>query len=128
MAKELLADYPLTAERYDEMLAAPLEPRAHWKPLLESLAAERAERMRERLQAVQRQVRENGVTYNVYADPQGADRPWELDLLPYTSIRMRLSSVARCAIAASIAAHSCGAMMSGRRSSSQGRSAPCGSA
>jgi uncharacterized circularly permuted ATP-grasp superfamily protein/uncharacterized alpha-E superfamily protein len=27
-------------------------------------------------------VRENGVTYNVYADPQGADRPWELDLLP----------------------------------------------
>ena len=82
MAKELLADYPLTAERYDEMLAAPLEPRAHWKPLLESLAAERAERMRERLQAVQRQVRENGVTYNVYADPQGADRPWELDVLP----------------------------------------------
>ena len=29
-----------------------------------------------------RQMRENGVTYNVYADPQGADRPWELDLLP----------------------------------------------
>jgi uncharacterized circularly permuted ATP-grasp superfamily protein/uncharacterized alpha-E superfamily protein len=82
MAKELLADYSLTAERYDEMLAAPLEPRAHWRPLLESLAAERAERMRERLQAVQRQVRENGVTYNVYADPQGADRPWELDVLP----------------------------------------------
>ena len=27
-------------------------------------------------------MRENGVTYNVYADPQGADRPWELDLLP----------------------------------------------
>ena len=38
--------------------------------------------MRERLHSVQRQVRENGVTYNVYADPQGADRPWELDLLP----------------------------------------------
>jgi uncharacterized circularly permuted ATP-grasp superfamily protein/uncharacterized alpha-E superfamily protein len=31
---------------------------------------------------VHNQVRENGVTYNVYADPQGADRPWELDLLP----------------------------------------------
>jgi uncharacterized circularly permuted ATP-grasp superfamily protein len=82
MAKELLADYPLSAARYDEMFAAPLEPREHWRPLLESLAAERAERMRERLLAVQRQVRENGVTYNVYADPQGADRPWELDVLP----------------------------------------------
>ncbi|MGH8726350.1 MAG: circularly permuted type 2 ATP-grasp protein, partial [Burkholderiales bacterium] len=82
MSRELLADYPLTAERYDEMFAAPLEPRAHWKPVLDRLAAEPAERMRVRLQAVQRQVRENGVTYNVYADPQGADRPWELDLLP----------------------------------------------
>ena len=25
---------------------------------------------------------ENGVTYNVYADPQGRDRPWQLDTLP----------------------------------------------
>ena len=82
MAKELLAEYPAASGRYDEMFAAPREPRAHWKPVLDSLAAEPGERMRERLQAVQRQVRENGVTYNVYADPKGADRPWELDLLP----------------------------------------------
>ena len=27
-------------------------------------------------------IRENGVTYNVYGDPQGVDRPWELDMLP----------------------------------------------
>lgn len=31
---------------------------------------------------VLRRMEENGVTYNVYADPDGADRPWELDLLP----------------------------------------------
>ncbi|MGE5319785.1 MAG: circularly permuted type 2 ATP-grasp protein, partial [Hyphomicrobiaceae bacterium] len=37
---------------------------------------------RRRLHYVQRQIHENGVTYNVYADPQGADRPWELDVLP----------------------------------------------
>ena len=24
-------------------------------------------------------LRENGVTYNVYGDPRGTDRPWELD-------------------------------------------------
>ena len=28
------------------------------------------------------QIRENGVTYNVYGDPKGVDRPWELDPLP----------------------------------------------
>ncbi len=82
MPKELLAEYPQATARYDEMFAAPQVPRAHWQPLFAQLAAESAERMRERLQSVQRQVRENGVTYNVYADPQGADRPWELDLLP----------------------------------------------
>lgn len=38
--------------------------------------------MRDRLTEVARKVRENGVTYNVYADPQGSDRPWDLDLLP----------------------------------------------
>jgi uncharacterized circularly permuted ATP-grasp superfamily protein/uncharacterized alpha-E superfamily protein len=83
VSKELLAGYPQATERYDEMFALAHEPRPHWKPMLESLAAESAERMRERQNSVQRQVRENGVTYNVYADPQGADRPWELDLLPF---------------------------------------------
>src|SRR6185436_16584695 len=54
----------------------------HWRPLIEQLGGSPAERMRERLNAVLSQVRENGVTYNVYADPQGADRPWEVDPLP----------------------------------------------
>ncbi|HYR35317.1 MAG TPA: molybdopterin oxidoreductase, partial [Burkholderiales bacterium] len=82
MSRELLAEYPQATDRYDELFEAPQTTRAHWRPLIEQLAAWPAERMRERLHSVHEQVRENGVTYNVYADPQGADRPWELDLLP----------------------------------------------
>src|SRR5262249_7080559 len=82
MSRELFAAYPQAADRYDELCAAPQTPRAHWKPVIEHLAAWPTERVRERAHSVQSQVRENGVTYNVYADPQGADRPWELDLLP----------------------------------------------
>jgi uncharacterized circularly permuted ATP-grasp superfamily protein/uncharacterized alpha-E superfamily protein len=82
MSRELLAEYPLATNRYDELFEAPQAPRSHWKPVIEQLAAWPVERMRERLHSVHSQVRENGVTYNVYADPQGADRPWELDLLP----------------------------------------------
>ena len=82
MSRELLADYPQATDRYDELLDGPHSPRAHWQPVIEQLAAWPAERMRERLHSVHSQVRENGVTYNVYADPQGADRPWELDLVP----------------------------------------------
>src|SRR5512135_1654232 len=82
MSRQLLATYPHKSPRFDEMLAAPHEPRSHWRPMFDQLAAASPEQMRRRLHYVQRQIHENGVTYNVYADPQGADRPWELDVLP----------------------------------------------
>ncbi|GJM28782.1 MAG: hypothetical protein DHS20C17_14170 [Cyclobacteriaceae bacterium] len=31
---------------------------------------------------VSRQLRENGVTYNIYGDPEGMNRPWQLDPIP----------------------------------------------
>ncbi|HEY5808821.1 MAG TPA: circularly permuted type 2 ATP-grasp protein, partial [Povalibacter sp.] len=34
------------------------------------------------VELARRLIVENGVTYNVYADPQGRDRPWQLDILP----------------------------------------------
>src|SRR3981189_2966546 len=82
MSRELLAEYPQATDRFDELFEAPHTPRAHWRPLIEQIAAWPAERMRERLHSVHEQVRENGVTYNVYADPQGADRPWAVELRP----------------------------------------------
>jgi uncharacterized circularly permuted ATP-grasp superfamily protein/uncharacterized alpha-E superfamily protein len=82
MMRELLADYPPASSRYDEMLSAPGVPRPHWQRLYEQLGTTWPEAWRERVQWVQRQVRENGITYNVYADPEGTDRPWELDTLP----------------------------------------------
>ena len=82
MMRELLASYPPATARYDEMLAAAQTPRAHWQRIFEQLSATSPDLLRERSTWLQRQVRENGVTYNVYADPEGADRPWELDMLP----------------------------------------------
>src|SRR5258708_38870758 len=82
MPRELLDAYPPATARYDEMLEAPLTPRAHWRQIVDELIATPPELMRDRLKAVQRQVREDGVTYNVHADPYGADRPWDLDVLP----------------------------------------------
>jgi len=80
--KQLLEAYPHPQARYDEMLAAPEKPRAHWRAMFDQLVATPEEAMRERVREIERQVRENGVTYNIYADPQGTDRPWDLDLLP----------------------------------------------
>lgn len=82
MPRQLLSAYPTGVACYDEMLDADRMPRAQWKVMFDQLVSTPPEVMRERLQSVQQQVSENGITYNVYADPQGADRPWDLDVLP----------------------------------------------
>ncbi|WP_018411221.1 circularly permuted type 2 ATP-grasp protein [Methyloversatilis thermotolerans] len=82
MSDRLLEHYPLTPGRYDEMLSAPGKLRPHWLSLFDTVARANPAQMQERLESVRRQIRENGVTYNVYADPRGVERPWELDLLP----------------------------------------------
>ena len=82
MLTQLLADYSVAASSYDEMLDAKNQPREHWRPMMESLAAESPQIMRQRLEMVQREVRANGVTYNVYTDAKGIQRPWDLNVLP----------------------------------------------
>ena len=47
--------------------------------MLDSLGVEELTR---RWEQARRLIRENGVTYNVYGDPQGMHRPWELDAVP----------------------------------------------
>ncbi len=82
MARTLLAIYPHSARRYDEMLSADGNVRSHWQQFFSHLDAIAPEEMHRRLEFVDRRIQENGVTYNVYADPNGADRPWALDPLP----------------------------------------------
>ncbi|MBM7061250.1 circularly permuted type 2 ATP-grasp protein [Pseudomonas sp. UL073] len=79
---DLLAHYPLTPATYHELLRADGSLRPHWQRLFRQLERSGAAQLRQRQALVARQIQENGVTYNVYADPKGTDRPWELDLLP----------------------------------------------
>ena len=56
--------------------------RPHWKQFLSSLGPIHPDRMVERWEGARRRLRQNGVTYNIYGDPQGIERPWPLDLIP----------------------------------------------
>ena len=38
--------------------------------------------VRRRWEESQDLIRQNGVTYNVYGDPRGMNRPWQLDPIP----------------------------------------------
>ncbi len=69
-------------EVFDELSADGVTPRSHWSGFLDSLSALGAAELERRLARAQRRIRENGVTYNVYGDPQGVSRPWKIDLVP----------------------------------------------
>src|SRR5262249_50099688 len=73
---------PAEVDVHDELLAAPDTPRPHWTRFVTSLGQLGPQEMARRWEQARRLLRENGVTYNVYGDPRGADRPWELDPLP----------------------------------------------
>ena len=94
MVRTLLAIYPQRARRYDEMLADDDTVRPHWLKFYNHIDAVAPEQMRERLDFVDRRIQENGVTYNVYADPKGLDRPWALDPLPLIVPRDEWAGVA----------------------------------
>ena len=82
MSKRLLDHYFSAPDGFDEMLDAARAPRAHWRALLAHLEQEAPDMMGQRVGMVQRQVRENGVTYNVMGDAGGSQRPWDLNVLP----------------------------------------------
>lgn len=54
----------------------------HWSAFFATLGSENGADMAQRLASLARQVHDNGITYNVYADRNGPQRPWSLDLFP----------------------------------------------
>ncbi|MCC5828031.1 MAG: circularly permuted type 2 ATP-grasp protein [Phycisphaeraceae bacterium] len=67
---------------FDECFDAGGEIRASWRRLLEHLSRIGREPLDRRWEQARRLIHENGVTYNVYSDPRGRDRPWQLDAVP----------------------------------------------
>ena len=53
-----------------------------WTGFFDTLNDDTAADMNQRSIALARQIRDNGITYNVYADENGPQRPWSLDLFP----------------------------------------------
>ncbi len=62
---------------YDESSDDGVTPRAHWEHLMESLREIGPDELGRRWNRAERRIRENGITYNIYGDPQGANRPGE---------------------------------------------------
>jgi uncharacterized circularly permuted ATP-grasp superfamily protein/uncharacterized alpha-E superfamily protein len=74
--------YTPPTNTYDEVFADQQHVRPQWQGLLNSLAELGEGELFRRWEDAQHLIRENGVTYNVYADPRGTSRPWQLDPIP----------------------------------------------
>jgi uncharacterized circularly permuted ATP-grasp superfamily protein/uncharacterized alpha-E superfamily protein len=67
---------------FDEVLESEDQVRPHWTALTDALGAMGHHGMARRWQQGRRMVRDNGITYNVYSDPENTSRPWPLDPIP----------------------------------------------
>ena len=68
---------------YNESSADGVTPRPHWAQLMEALAEIGPEELQRRWGRAERRIRENGITYNIYSDPLGVNRPWKIDVVPF---------------------------------------------
>jgi uncharacterized circularly permuted ATP-grasp superfamily protein/uncharacterized alpha-E superfamily protein len=71
-----------TSGSYDEMVDEQGMIRPHWAQLVANLEALGEDALESKRQEIDWRLEDNGVTYNVYNDPNGMARPWNLDPIP----------------------------------------------
>ena len=81
--ENLLSGYQRIPGAFDELLDADGGIFPHYEKLLGALEEFGPAELLRRADASQRFVHEHGITYNVYGDPRGMERPWQLDLIPF---------------------------------------------
>src|SRR6202790_4897519 len=66
----------------DEMVKPDRTLRPHWREFVSLLDELPSGEFGHRRDLARRLIHQNGVTHNVYGDPNGLDRPWSLDFIP----------------------------------------------
>lgn len=70
------------AGHFDEMRAGTATLTPAWQQFFDNIESDGLGDLNGRAASLARQIRDNGVTYNVYSDEGGPQRPWSLDLFP----------------------------------------------
>lgn len=79
----LFQNYFSNFKNYDEVLKSDMSINPNWQKLLENLTHLGNDNLREKQNEINWLLEENGVTYNVYNDPEGMHRSWRLNIVPF---------------------------------------------
>jgi uncharacterized circularly permuted ATP-grasp superfamily protein/uncharacterized alpha-E superfamily protein len=78
----LVRQYVPHEGHWDEALLESGFPRRHWRQLSVALGRMGFRQLTQHWRTGQQLIQANGITYNVYGDPQGKERPWLMDPIP----------------------------------------------
>lgn len=79
----LFQNYFTDVKDYDEALQSNMSTNPNWEKLLENINQTGIKELIQKQNEVNWLLDENGVTYNVYNDPKGMNRPWNLNVVPF---------------------------------------------
>ncbi|PAW80035.1 MAG: hypothetical protein B9S32_01510 [Verrucomicrobia bacterium Tous-C9LFEB] len=79
----LSKSYAAASSSFDELMALPGVVRPQWTTFMKDLETIGLPEITRRWEAAARLMQQQGMTYNVYGDPQGMERPWQLDPIPF---------------------------------------------
>jgi len=77
------ASYRSNPDAYNELFADSKSLRPHYAKLFGGFEEFNPAELRHRHETCSRFIQEQGITYHVYGDPRGMERPWQLDPVPF---------------------------------------------
>jgi uncharacterized circularly permuted ATP-grasp superfamily protein/uncharacterized alpha-E superfamily protein len=83
LSNPIFRNYFNIHQSYGELIGEDGKIRPHWETFFQSYSQLGDEEMSNRNNDTLRFLKENGVTYNIYGDPNGMNRPWKLDNIPF---------------------------------------------
>ncbi len=79
----LLTDYRRQSSGFDELISADGSVRPHYSKWFRALETFTPGEFSRRSDLAKLLIQEQGITYHVYTDPRGTERPWQLDVIPF---------------------------------------------
>jgi len=92
--QQLLLRYPTSGGAYDELVDSSGSIRPHWRTFVSCLENLGPGELAERWEQARQLIHDNGISFNVYGDPRGMERPWQLSPLPVLIAPDEFASIA----------------------------------